>query len=55
MEVMCLVVSENKIVYVCSVVSLFELMIPGVEPFLPQRPDSQDLCKALHNNAAYQI
>ena len=28
------VVSEKKIFYVCPIVSLWELMIPGVGPFL---------------------
>ena len=34
MEVLGLAVSKKKIFYVCSIVSLWELMIPGEEPFL---------------------
>ena len=36
------------------IVSLWELLTPGVGPF-DQGHDSQDLCKAPNNNAAYQI
>ena len=50
------VVSEKKI-FLCfffPTVSLWELLTPGVGPF-DQGHDSQDLCKAPNNNAAYQI
>ena len=57
MKAMSLVVSKKNFFYVCPIVSLWELMTPeggGGGHFLPQGHDSHDLCKAPHNNAAYQ-
>ena len=39
------VVSEKKTFYVCPIVSLND----------PQGHESHDLCRAPHNNAAYQM
>ena len=36
---------EEDFFYVFPIVSLLELLTPGVGPFLPQGLDSQDLCK----------
>ena len=41
--------------YVCPILSQWELMTPKVGPFLAKGHDFQDLCKAPHKNAAYQI
>ena len=49
------VVSEKKIFYVFPIVSLWELLTPWGGAILTPRHDSQDLCKAPNNNAAYQI
>ena len=47
-------VSEKKFYkFFFSIISLWELMIPGACPFGPQGLDSQDLCRGPLNNATY--
>ena len=58
MKVLGHVVSEKKIFFLFffPIVSPWELLTPrGGAIFCPLGYDSQDLCKVLNNNAAYQI
>ena len=44
---------RRRFFYVCSIVSLWELMTPGGAISDPKGHAWQDLCKVPHNNAAY--
>ena len=46
---------EEDFFHVFPIVSLRELFTSRLGPFLTQGHAWQDLCKAEHNNAAYQI